>query len=212
MIAFNNVSVTFDGKKILSDFTLNIREGDKIIISGRSGIGKSTILRLALGFQKPDKGNIMYIGHVYTKDIIWQIRRESAYISQDMEIGGGSIDSYLDHIFSFRHGNVSGNYKDRLAELISEFELPQGLLGKQIEELSGGEKQRLMIVIALLLKRKIFFLDEITSALDAKLKQKIISFFLSQKEWTEVIVSHDPGWMEHGVITNIPLEDYYAGS
>jgi putative ABC transport system ATP-binding protein len=76
-------------------------------------------------------------------------------------------------------------------ELLDFLELPEEILQKKLELLSGGEKQRIAIVIALLLQRKIFLLDEITSALDKNLKQKIMDFFLQKHDATVMLISHD---------------------
>jgi putative ABC transport system ATP-binding protein len=71
------------------------------------------------------------------------------------------------------------------------FEIPVSFLDKNIEELSGGEKQRIAIINALLLERKIFLLDEISSSLDNSLKIKTIDFFLTKPDFTVLYISHD---------------------
>ncbi len=70
------------------------------------------------------------------------------------------------------------------------------MLGKKSEEVSGGERQRLALAIALLLKRKIFLLDEATSSLDRKLKKKVVDYFLNQKSLTVLSISHDSEWLD----------------
>ena len=83
--------------------------------------------------------------------------------------------------------------------------LPASVLDDEYEKLSGGEKQRIAILIALLLKRNIFLLDEVTSFLDAELKKKIITFFTQNREWTVLAISHDPDWLDADNIKVIRL-------
>jgi len=71
------------------------------------------------------------------------------------------------------------------------------VLRKDTSELSGGEKQRLAIIVSILLERKVFLLDEVTSSLDKQLKKKVINYFIERDDWTIVAISHDPGWLDN---------------
>ena len=82
---------------------------------------------------------------------------------------------------------------------MKELELNQDILEKNFENLSGGEKQRIGILIALMLERDVFLLDEVTSALDSELKKKVVDHFLKHKDWTLFIISHDREWERDGV-------------
>ncbi|MCK4941335.1 ATP-binding cassette domain-containing protein, partial [candidate division WOR-3 bacterium] len=77
---------------------------------------------------------------------------------------------------------------------------------ENFEKLSGGEKQRILIVIALLLKRSVFLLDEVTSALDSELKEKVRDFFLKGDDWTVMVISHDKDWLERPELKVINLD------
>jgi putative ABC transport system ATP-binding protein len=91
---------------------------------------------------------------------------------------------------------------------MKELELEKDILDKNFENLSGGEKQRIGILIALLLERDIFLLDEATSALDSELKKKVVDHFLKHEEWTLFIISHDREWERDKVeIVEIEKED-----
>jgi putative ABC transport system ATP-binding protein len=82
---------------------------------------------------------------------------------------------------------------------MKELELEKDILEKNFETLSGGEKQRIGILIALMLGRDIFLLDEATSALDSGLKKKVVDNFLKNEDWTVFIISHDKEWERNGV-------------
>ena len=80
------------------------------------------------------------------------------------------------------------------------------MLRKDPSELSGGEKQRLAIIVSILLERKVFLLDEVTSSLDKHLKKKVINYFIEQDDWTIVAISHDPGWLDNPRVSIFDLE------
>ena len=94
---------------------------------------------------------------------------------------------------------------EKLNELLKYFELESDILEKEIERLSGGEKQRIAIINALLLEREIFLLDEISAALDKKLKIKTLDYFFKNKEYTILSISHDGYVPEHVEIKTIEL-------
>ncbi len=192
MFRLEHLTKQFSDQFVLEDFSFDIQEGEKIIVSGRSGIGKTTLFRLLLGFEQPDSGKIYFENELFTEVTVWNLRRRVAYVSQDLNIGRGNLQAFFNDTLSLK---TNAEYKNsslgELEELLNAFELPDTLLQKNIEELSGGEKQRVAIINALLLKRNIFFLDEITSALDKSLKAKVLDYFLLNPAFTVLSISHD---------------------
>ena len=71
--------------------------------------------------------------------------------------------------------------------------------------MSGGEKQRFALIAGLLLGRKIFLLDEVTSSLDRDMKKKVVDFFADQTDWTVLAVSHDTVWQSREEFRTIPI-------
>ncbi len=123
---------------------------------------------------------------------VWNVRKKVAYISQDLSIGHGKVQSLFDETLNYKSNlHQKKNTENEIIHYLNFFELLKDILNKNIEELSGGEKQRVAIINALLLQRRIFFLDEITSALDQKLKMKVLDFFLGNPEFTVLYISHD---------------------
>lgn len=194
MIELDSVSYTIAGKKVLSDFSLTATRGKKVILHGKSGGGKSTILRLILGFIQPDSGSVRFQGEELTDKNIWKIRQQIAYVSQDTDIGEGKVKDFFSELQSFK---ANRNLK-RPAAFMKRFGLDNGMIDKDIEDLSGGEKQRISIVTSLMLNRKVFLLDEITSALDKRMKQKVVDFFLNSN-YTVLAISHDDSWLRDDV-------------
>ena len=205
MIKLEDITVRINNAYILKDFNLTIEKGEKVLISGKSGIGKSTLLKLLLGFALPDKGSIHFNDSILDKDNIWEFRKSVAYVSQDLDIGEGEVRELINNIFMFKSNSEAPFNKESLTELMRIFELNDEILSKNYEELSGGEKQRIVIIISILLKRDIFLLDEISSALDENLKKKVINYFFDQKDLTVIIVSHDTSFIQKNQLRTINL-------
>lgn len=200
LIKYENIGFSFENRKILSGFNLTVKKNQKILLRGKSGTGKTTLLKILLGFTKPSEGTIYFRNRVIDSKTCWEARKEIAYIVQDTDLGEGKVKSLLDEIFSYRANKEKLDH-EKLRAFIRELELEDDILETNFQELSGGEKQRIGILIALLLNRNIYLLDEVTSALDAKLKKKIADYFLAREDWTLLIVSHDREWERDGMET-----------
>lgn len=198
VIRYENAGIHFGSKKVLSNFSLCIPKGKKILMKGKSGTGKSTLLKIILGFGKLSEGSVYYMGRPLSPQVAWQVRKDVAYVSQDMDLGEGPVRDLLDEVRSY-HSNRERVNPEKLHILMRELELEKDMLDKNFENLSGGEKQRIGILISLLLEREIFLLDEATSALDSELKKRVVDYFLKHKDWTLFVVSHDREWERDGV-------------
>jgi putative ABC transport system ATP-binding protein len=194
MLEWKEITLSYGNRKVLNKFSLTVNEGDKVILYGKSGGGKSTVLKLALGFTTPDKGAVYFGGKLIDEKTVWQARKKIAYVSQDTDIGEGKVSELITEVSSFKAVQKIPD----VHPFLRQFSLTSDFLEKDIGELSGGEKQRLAIVISLMLGRKIFFLDEITSALDKRLKARIARYFMENSCFTVVAISHDESWLGHG--------------
>jgi len=207
MIRFENLEVTFNNNTIIKNLNFDVAKGDKLLIYGKSGIGKTTIFRLLLGFEKIQKGSIYFLGKPLNEKTVWELRKKIAYVSQDLDIGGGNVFNLIRNIFSYKT-NINVPFdKERLKELLSFFRLKKDILDDDYEKLSGGEKQRIALIIAILLNRDIFLLDEATSALDNELKEKVIEYFIGNKNWTVLAIAHDRHWLNQPGLKIIKIGD-----
>ena len=198
IIIYDNVSVVFDGTTIIEHFSLPVTKGEKVILRGPSGSGKSTLLKMAQGYTRPDTGTVSYRMHAIDADTAWKIRQETAYISQDTDIGEGIVRELIAGVFAYA-ANKGVPCETSLNEYLTLFSLDETILDKDFRSLSGGEKQRIVIIISLLLGRTIFFLDEITAALDGRMKHQVADYFLSHEDWTVLAISHDDAWYREDV-------------
>lgn len=196
IISFQNVELEFANKVILQDCNFSISRNDKVIIFGKSGTGKSTLLKIILGFQQPQRGAVYFNDLAVKPQNILKIRSQIAYVDQDVMIGEGIVRIIIEEYFSLSVNKKVAFSLDKLKKLMSDFELNPQLIDEDINQLSGGERQRLAIVIALMLNRPVMILDEVTSALDPISKKIVIDNLLKQKNKTMLIVTHDREWQE----------------
>jgi putative ABC transport system ATP-binding protein len=195
-VQLSSLNVEFDGQPVLKNLSLSVFHGDKVTLTGPSGSGKSTVLRCIPGLVMPDSGTITILGEPVTRHNIWQKRRQIAYVAQEPDLGTGSVKEVIETPFSYRANAGLRDNLARLPEIMERFNLPQPLLDKQITRLSGGEKQRIALTIAILLDRPIVLLDEASSALDTKNKQAVADYFKQAQNTTVLSVAHDSEWLE----------------
>ena len=191
VFAFENVSIGNPEGAILDGFNLTVKPREKVLITGRSGIGKTTIFRLILGFRKPQDGQVLFRGEKVDSQIAWRVRRQVAYVSQDVALGHGTVRDFFDRVFSYRANAEIAPDERGIREMLDRLQMPPAILGKDLADISGGEKQRIGISAAILLQRQIFLLDEITAALDPDLKRDVMKIFLEKPEWTVLAIAHD---------------------
>ena len=204
-IRFENISVTFNDSYLLQNLDFTVERGDKVLIYGESGIGKTTVFRLLLGFEQPTAGSI-YVGNKKLDACsAWDLRKNVAYVSQDLDIGSGPVLHVIRAILSFKVNSSIIVDEVIIEKYLKFFRMKSSILHEPYEKLSGGEKQRIAIVIALLLERSIFFLDEVTSSLDEELKEKVIRHFTQNNDWTVLSISHDRDWLNAPGMKVVPL-------
>lgn len=193
-IEVNNVSFRYSDNTpyVLDDFSLKITPGKYIAVVGATGCGKSTLMRILLGFETPQKGSVYYDGHDLKNIDLHSLRRNIGVVMQDGKLFQGDIYSnivisapWLTVADAWDAAKLAGIADDILA-------MPMGM-NTMISEgqggVSGGQRQRLMIARAIAPKPKILMLDEATSALD-NITQKIVSDSLDSLKCTRIVIAH----------------------
>ncbi len=194
-INLNDVTFSYPNtsKELFKNLNLQIKSGDKILLIGESGIGKSTFLDVLVGLQKPDSGNIV-INDSITLDNKENLTNSLSYVSQKVFLFNKSLKF-----------NVTLSEEDfdqqkfekaiKTANLINLIpNLKDGIntkLGESGAILSGGQKQRVMIARALYKNDTFLIMDEPTSSLDSEMSNLIIKPLINKKDLTLIMVSHN---------------------
>ena len=197
LISVNNISISYEENKVLNNFSFQIAKGDKVVITGESGRGKSSILNALLGFIPISNGNIYFSDLELSPKNIGEIRSSIAWLPQETALHFDSVKEIIYSLFSLQINKPNTPSKTEINKLLQILNIAPELLDKEIDEISGGQKQRILLAGALLLKKEILIIDEPTSDLDEKNKKLITDFILSQKELTVLAVSHDAYWIEN---------------
>lgn len=193
-IELNNVSFRYSDSmpNVIDNLSIKIRPGQYVAIVGSTGCGKSTLMRLMLGFEKAQKGAIYYDGRDISKLDLKSLRRRIGVVMQDSKLFSGDIYSnitisapWLTLDDAWEAAELSG-----IADDIRR--MPMGIhtvISEGSGGVSGGQRQRLMIARAIAPKPKILMFDEATSALD-NITQKKVSESLNNLKCTRIVIAH----------------------
>ena len=193
-IELNNVTFRYkeDMPPVLDDLSLKIRPGQYVAIVGKTGCGKSTLMRVMLGFETPQKGAVYYDGRDLNRIDLKSLRRRIGAVMQNGKLFTGDIFSnitisapWLTLDDAWEAAELAGMADDIRA-------MPMGmhtLIAEGQGGVSGGQRQRLLIARAVAPKPKILMFDEATSALD-NLTQKQVSEALDRMKCTRIVIAH----------------------
>ncbi|SFB37591.1 ABC transporter ATP-binding protein [Clostridium frigidicarnis] len=148
---------------ILNGINLSVEKGDCISIVGQSGSGKSTLLKVCADLLEISKGDIFYKEINYKEYDPIELRKNISYCIQLPHLFGNTVYENLEFPFKIRNEKFNNT---RVKALLESFNLDESILCKDINSLSGGEKQRISIIRNLVYTPDILLLDEATSALD----------------------------------------------
>lgn len=191
MISFNNCSFIYKDKLLINNLSFNINRGDKYVLYGPSGSGKSTIINAILGFERPNNGDIIVDGRQCNNDNFAYIRSITSYLPQDISLPYTTVKELIYSPFEFKINKHNTPTNQEIFYYFKKLGLNENLLNANINEISGGEKQRILLATTILLKKPILLLDEPTSALDAKSILMTIDTLKSLSETTMLAISHD---------------------
>jgi ABC-type Fe3+/spermidine/putrescine transport system ATPase subunit len=195
-IALEDVGLVLDGRTILDGISLAVAPGDVVAVLGPSGSGKSSLLRLVLGFLAPTRGRVRLDGQTVSETgrvLIPPEERRLAVVFQDLALWPHlTVEQHLS--FALAATNLTAQERERrIAQVIERLGLG-GAQGRLPGGLSGGERQRVAIGRALVLRPRAILLDEPLASLDVALRREMLAMFrslLREEALTAILVSHD---------------------
>ena len=200
-IELNNVSFRYNDSMpfVLDDLSLKIRPGQYVAIVGKTGCGKSTLMRILLGFEKPQKGAVYYDGRDISTMDLKSLRRKIGVVMQSGSLFQGDIYSNI----TISAPQLTLEEAWEAAEMAGMAEdirkMPMGmntLISEGQGGISGGQRQRLMIARAIAPKPRILMFDEATSALD-NITQRTVSESLDKLKCTRIVIAHRLSTIRH---------------
>ncbi len=201
LIEFNNVSFRYNESmpNVIDDLSLKIRPGEYLAIVGKTGCGKSTLVRLLLGFETPQSGAVYYDGKDINTLDLKSLRRKIGVVMQDGKLFSGDVFSNI--VISAPWLNLNDAWEAAEMSGIADDirRMPMGmhtLISEGSGGISGGQRQRLMIARAIAPKPKILIFDEATSALD-NITQKKVSESLDSLKCTRIVIAHRLSTIKH---------------
>jgi NHLM bacteriocin system ABC transporter ATP-binding protein len=200
-IEINNVSFRYNEEMplVLDDINLKIKAGQYVAIVGQTGGGKSTLMRLLLGFETPQRGAIYYDGQDITQIDLRSLRQNIGAVMQTGKLFTGDI--YANIVVSAPWMTLDDAWQAaELAGIADDIrEMPMGMhtvISEGSGSISGGQRQRLMIARAIVSKPSILMFDEATSALD-NITQKHVSDALNSLQSTRIVIAHRLSTIRH---------------
>lgn len=177
---------------VIDNISLKVDPGQYVAIVGKTGCGKSTLVRLMLGFESPQKGYVYYDDKELSKLDLKSIRQNIGVVMQNGKLFNGDI--YSNIVISAPWLTVDDAWEAaEIAGIADDIRaMPMGMytmIAEGYGGISGGQKQRLMIARAIAPKPKILILDEATSALD-NITQKKVSDSLAKLKGTRIVIAH----------------------
>lgn len=194
-IELENIYLKFGEKSIFSGFNFSVQTGEKVCLVGPSGRGKTTLISLLAGFVKPESGDVRIMGVKLEKKTITSCRLNLALMPQNLSlIGAGSVRETILAPFNYAVNKSIRPDEHALIRDCSALGLDADILNANYVDISGGEKQRIALIIIKSLKRKIILLDEPTSALDSASAGLAAKYILSDNSAAVLAISHDDEW------------------
>jgi len=191
-LLFNHICFSYsEGKEVLKELNLQVKEGEKVVLIGTSGSGKSSILKILMGMERAQSGTIRIGG----QDIVDlgedRIFKEISYIQQEVFIFDGTIRENICLFQTYWEEELQSVIERAgLRNLVKEKGLDYRC-GENGAALSGGERQRISIARSLLRKTPILLADEITASLDKENSYLVLDTLLNIENTTEILVLHD---------------------
>jgi len=196
IVKIENVTKAYSNTPVIREMSLGMEKGERVVILGPSGGGKTTLLRMIAGFIHPDKGKLIIEGETVSdngKCIIEPESRQVGMVSQDLALWP-HMTSYKNIEFGLKAKKVAkAEIRERIDTILEKVQMAQ-FKNAYPGDLSGGQQQRIALARALVTRPKILLMDEPLSSLDTDLRGVLMREILRLQEElaiTMIYVTHD---------------------
>lgn len=191
MIKCKNISLSFPKQLICENLSFEIGKGESICFSGPSGKGKSSLLKMLMGFLTPQSGKIVVDGLELNSENIEQLRSKMLWLPQNINLPVESGAELIDLL------QMNEDQKESFRVFLDQLGVLSCGEENKFSEISGGQKQRVVMAACLSLNKPILFLDEPVSALDDHSIDLLFATLDSLKNTTIISTSHNEKWMNY---------------
>ncbi len=206
IIKIENIKYISQNENIIHGITLDIKKGEMISIVGKSGSGKSTFLKLLSDLMSVSSGDMYFMEKSYKEYDPIKLRKKISYCVQIPYLFGETVYDNLTYPFYIRKENIDIN---KIKDFMNKFNLDESYINKDINLLSGGEKQRVALIRNLMFTPDVLLLDEVTASLDnenTKVVEDIIKD-MNNKGTTVLWITHDLSQSEGMFDRRITIEN-----
>lgn len=210
-LSVSNIVFKPNNQTILNGLSFEVNKGERVIITGPSGGGKSTLLKIIASLINPTDGTVEFEGENVLEGDILSYRQKVSYFFQNATLFDQTVRDNVAFPYKIRDEDFD---EAKCVKLLERVKLNESYLDKPIKELSGGEKQRIALVRNLLYLPEVLLLDEVTSSLDAENKEiiyTILDELNTKNDVTILSVTHDEREISQAdrvlTIVNGELED-----
>ncbi|MXP58044.1 iron ABC transporter ATP-binding protein FetA [Pantoea sp. Taur] len=197
LLEVQRVTYAMQGRTLLAPVSLQLNAGDFLLLTGPSGSGKSTLLKILASLLAPTAGQIRFENRDIAMIKAELYRQQVSYCFQTPQLFGETVYDNLALPWQIRQQKPP---REALMASLESVHLDAEMLDKPVEQLSGGEKQRVGLLRNLQFLPKVLLLDEVTSALDEENKtvvQQLIQQRVQEQQLAVVWISHDPDEIQH---------------